>query len=124
MELSILIAKIISAIYIAAGIALMMGSVDLNAAVEDLEKSPALRFIAGAVGIAVGMILVEYHNFWVKEWPVLISLIGWLFLIGGVIVVLAPKALSYSKNMLKNPCLLGLFMLLFGMVMGYFGFMV
>lgn len=122
MDLSILIAQVISVIYISTGIAVLLGTVNFNEIVSDLEESPALTFIAGSAGIIIGLILIEYHNFWVKNWTVLITLISWLFLVGGIVVVIFPKALSYYSGILNFPRLLGTFMIIFGMVFGYFGF--
>ena len=124
MELSILIAKIISVIYISTGIAVLIGTINFKDIVNDFEKSPALTFVAGSVGIFIGIILIEYHNIWVMNWNVLITIISWLFLIGGVIVVIIPKSLSYYKVFIKSSWLLGILMIIFGMVMGYFGFII
>ena len=124
MELSILIAKIISVIYISTGIAVLIGTINFKDIVNDFEKSPALTFVAGSIGIFIGIILIEYHNIWVKNWNVIITIISWLFLIGGVIVVIIPKSLSYYKVFIKSSRLLGILMIIFGMVMGYFGFII
>ena len=124
MELSTLIAKIISVIYISTGIAVLIGTINFNDIVNDFEKSPALTFVAGSVGIFIGIILIEYHNIWVMNWNVLITIISWLFLIGGVIVVIIPKSLSYYKVFIESSWLLGILMIIFGMVMGYFGFII
>ena len=124
MELSILIAKIISVIYISTGIAVLIGTINFNDIVNDFEKSSALTFVAGSVGIFIGIILIEYHNIWVNNWNVLITIISWLFLIGGVIVVIIPKSLSYYKDIFKSSRLWGIYMIIFGMVIGYFGFII
>ncbi len=124
MELSILIAKIISVIYISTGIAVLIGTISFNDIVNDFEKSPALTFVSGCVGIIAGIILIEYHNIWVKNWTVLITIISWFMLIGGVIVVIIPKSLSYFKSFYKNSRLLGICMIIFGMVIAYFGFII
>ena len=122
MELSILIAKIISVIYISSGLAVLIGTINFDDIVNGFEKSPALTFVAGSVGIFIGLILIEYHNIWVKNWNVLITIISWLFLIGGVIVVIIPKSLSYYKKFIKSSRLWGIFMIIFGVLLGYFGF--
>ena len=124
MELSILIAKIISVIYISAGIGVLIGTINLNNIVTDLKNSVALTYIAGSVGIILGMILIEYHNIWVKNWTMLITIISWLFLIGGITIVIFPKSLSFGKNLLLNHRLIGIFMIAFGIVFGYFGFII
>jgi hypothetical protein len=122
MELSSLVAKIISIIYISSGIAVLIGTINFNDIVKDFDKSPALTFVVGSVGIIIGLILIEYHNIWVKNWKVLITIISWLFLIGGLVVVIIPKSLTYFNNLYKNSRILGLYMIAFGLIIGYFGF--
>jgi len=124
MELSILIARIISVIYVSTGIAVIIGTVDFNRIVDGLKTSPALTFIAGATAIIGGIFLIEYHNLWVKNWTVLITIISWFLLIGGIVVLIFPKFLSYYNQLLKNSRLLGSFILIFGLIMGYFGFII
>ena len=122
MELSILIAKIISVIYISAGIAVLIGTVNLDELVNNLEKSPALTFIAGCAGIIFGVLLVQYHNIWGKNWTVLITIISWFMLVGGILVVVFPKTLLYYKNLVTGSRFWGIFMIIFGMLFTYFGF--
>ena len=122
MELSSLVAKIISIIYISSGIAVLIGTINFNDIVEDFDKSPALTFVVGSVGIIIGIILIEYHNIWVKNWTVLVTIISWLFLIGGLVVVIIPKSLTYFNNLYKSSRIWGLYMIAFGLIIGYFGF--
>lgn len=123
MELSRLIAKLISVIYISSGLAVLFRQVDFKKIADDFEKSAALIFFAGTFGIILGMILVQYHNIWVKNWTVLITIISWLMLVGGVIVVIFPKSLSYMSKFYKPSPVWGIFMICFGLLFGYFGFM-
>ena len=101
---------------------MLIGTVDLNKLVNDFEKSPALTLVSGCVGIISGIILIEYHNIWVKNWTVLITIISWFMLIGGILIVVFPKTLLYYKNIVTGSRFWGIFMILFGMLMAYFGF--
>ena len=122
MELSSLIAKIISVIYISSGVAVLMGTINFNDIANDFDKSQALTFVAGSVGIIIGMVLIKFHNNWVTNWTVLITIISWAFLIGGLIVVIFPKSLSYFSKYYKHSHAWGIFMIIFGVIIGYFGF--
>ncbi|MFC1550464.1 hypothetical protein ACFL46_04155 [Candidatus Neomarinimicrobiota bacterium] len=122
MELSILIAKIISVIYISSGIAVLTGQLNFNNFVKDFKASPSLTFIAGSIGIIIGMVLVEYHNNWIKNWTVLITIISWTFLIGGIAIVVFPKSISLFNKYYITPLILGIIMICFGLLFGYFGF--
>jgi hypothetical protein len=122
MDLSTLVAKIIAVIYISSGIAVLIGQVSFNEIAGDLDKSPALTFIAGSLGAVSGMILLEYHNSWVKNWTVLITIFSWALLLGGISVVIFPKSLSYFSRSYKTSPIWGILMIFFGLLFGYFGF--
>ena len=120
MEFSILTAKMIASIYITTGLAILIGNADLNSIVEDLRDSPAQRFIAGAIGMVIGVWMINYHNIWVFDWRVIITLISWGFFIGGAIVILLPQIFRIEFHL--NDKFVGVFMTLFGLFLGYFGF--
>ena len=122
MDLSILIAKEITVIYIVSGIAVLIGQLNFQKISEDLIKSPALILITGFVGTIVGFILVLYHNIWINSWIVLITIISWLLFIGGVLIIIYPKSLMMMSKFYKQSALWGLLMICFGLLFGYFGF--
>lgn len=45
---------------------------------------PPLVYLSGALYFVAGLAIVRAHNVWVRAWPVLITAIGWFFLILGV----------------------------------------
>lgn len=122
MELSILVAKMVSLLYLAAGIAALSGKVTFAKIVDDFDKSPALTFITGLFSMIFGVLLVEYHNLWVKDWRVLITIIGWAALIKGVMFIVAPNMMDFFKPWYKNTKGWGLLLVAIGLVFGYFGF--
>ena len=58
---------------------------------EFLENS-ALMYFSGALSFLIGMALVIFHNLWVTDWRVVITLIGWMSLIKGVGRIVFPRA--------------------------------
>lgn len=122
MELSLLIAKEIAIIYIVAGLAIIIGQLNFQNIAEDLAKSPSLTLVTGLIGLIVGVILVMYHNIWVWQWTVLITIVSWLFLLGGIILIIYPKILLTMGKFYKNSPLWGILMICFGLLFGYFGY--
>ncbi len=122
MGLSAFIAKIFALIYIAAGIAVLIGNLDFEKIINDLKQSASLTYFAGCVGIIVGTALVQHHNLWINHWSVIITVIGWIMLIGGLVTVIIPDVLFRMKGCVHNSKPWGIFMILFGLLMGYFGF--
>lgn len=43
-----------------------------------------LIFMSGAILLVAGVAIVRDHNIWSGGWPVLVTLIGWLAVVGGV----------------------------------------
>jgi hypothetical protein len=122
MDFSVVVARIIAAIYIASGIAVVFGRLNFSEIAEEFRESPALTFVAGSFGVITGIVLVGYHNLWVGDWTVLVTVIGWFMLLGGLSVVIFPESLSYVSRYYRHSPLWGVMMICFGLLLGYFGF--
>jgi len=124
MELSIFVAKIVALIYLPLGIALITGQIKGKELVASFEKSPGLSMTTGYFGVIVGVSLISFHNIWVKDWQVLITIIGWIAVIECVSLLAFPKTMfSMAKGMTKNEKLWGLISVILGLIFGYFGFL-
>jgi hypothetical protein len=124
MEVSILAAKILALTYISAGIAVLSDKITFVKIVEDYEKSKGLTFISGLMALIIGMLLVHYHNIWVRNWTLLITIIGWISLFKGIMLIVFPQSISYFKNWYKNNQVWGILMVAIGVIFGYFGFII
>ncbi len=122
MELSIFVAKIIAIVYLSAGIGAVSKQSSFKKMIEGFEKSPVNTYMAGLLAVIVGMLLVEYHNIWVKDWTVLITIIGWAALLKGILFIAFPKIISYFKGLYEYTVLWGVVLLAIGLLFGYFGF--
>ncbi len=123
MEFSIFVAKIVALIYLPLAIALLTGQVNGKDIVDSFEKSPALQLIIGYSGVIVGVTLVTYHNVWVQDWPVLITILGWIAIIESVTFLAFPKfSFSLTKWIPMNGKLWGAIALILGLIFAYFGF--
>jgi hypothetical protein len=66
-----------------------------------------LIFIAGFLALLGGLAIVNTHNLWVAGWPIIITIFGWLAVIGGIIRIAFPGVTkSIGKAMLGNALLL------------------
>ncbi|HXV28204.1 MAG TPA: hypothetical protein VD913_04485 [bacterium] len=122
MELSVLVAKILALVYVAAGISALRGKPTFREMIENFERSPALTYVSGFMTLVLGALLVAYHNIWVRNWTVLITIVGWLSLVKGVMLIAFPGYISFFKNWYQNTWVWGIFMIVIGLVFGYFGF--
>lgn len=123
MVLSIFVAKVLSLVYLAAGVAALTGSLNFKKIADDFNKSSGLCFVSGFMTLFIGLALVEFHNFWVKDWTVMVTVIGWASLIKGIMLIVYPKYIANFKPIYKNTKSWGLLMIVLGLVLGYFGFL-
>lgn len=124
MELSILVAKMLSLLYIATGISAFAGQTTFQAMLKGIISSRAVSFTLGFIALISGVFLVQYHNFWVKDWTVLITIIGWVALVKGFFFIAYPDSLKWFQPWFKNTQMFGTVALALGLLFGYFGFII
>jgi hypothetical protein len=124
MELSIFVAKIISLAYLSAGVGILSGQLNLSKMIKDFEGSPGLTYVAGIFTLVMGMLLVKHHNIWVHNWRVLITIVGWIALFKGMMLMAFPRTISRFKSWYKNAQGWGIFIIVVGLLFGYFGFFI
>ena len=73
------------------GAMLMQGSATVEAAVADKP----LMFTYAVISLGLGVAMVLGHNVWSRgALPAVVSLVGWLILAKGLMLLLAPDALT------------------------------
>lgn len=103
METSQLIARILGPFMVVAGAAMLVNPSRLRAMAKDFMDSPGLIFIAGALALLLGLLLVNFHNVWVAGWPVIITLYGWIAILGGIFRMCFPDAVkSLGQRMIEK----------------------
>ena len=123
MELSVFIAQILGLVYVSFGLGLLINGDYYKKVIDDMLKNTGFMIYGGMMALVFGFLIVKHHNLWVQDWRVLITLLGWIGLIKGVLLFVAPKALlDFSKPLLKDMNVLGVGVLIMGSVIGYFGF--
>ena len=126
MELSIVIARIASLVYLSAALGAILSRDHYRRVLEDLGKNAALVYFMGFTAVLLGFLMVHYHNKWVQDWTVLVTILSWLALIKGIVLIIFPRFIqSYSR-----PIFTGTGLVFFpyvaafiGFLFGYFGFL-
>ena len=93
----------------------------------DYRRHPALLMFAGIFTLILGIIMVLFHNLWVRDWRVIITVFSWLTFIKGVSIVLCPDSfLDFSDKIMSITYLriMAVVMALLGACLLYHGFFV
>lgn len=118
--------QILSIAYLTIGIGILINT--------DFYKRLFAEFIEGAMGwyfggimaLVVGYLLVAFHNTWTKDLSVIITIVGWMALVKGVLILVQPKLMiALTKAILGNEKILkieGIAITILGLALSFLGF--
>ena len=126
MATSIFLAKLIGPVCLVIGIALLINGAAFRTLAGEFLNNPALMFLSGVITLPAGLAVVLTHNVWTADWRILITILGWLAVIGGLFRLLAPqRAVAVGRTMLANPSTLhistGVYLVI-GALLSFFGY--
>lgn len=74
--------------------------------VSDISKKIAehgeLLYLGGFVSMAVSVPLLLFHNIWVMDWPVAITILAWTFFIEGIAILFFPRHVVNMLNLFQD----------------------
>jgi len=88
---SVLIAKILGPYCIIVVIGVMCNLKFYQRIIGDFFKNAALLYLGGVMALLFGIVIVLFHNVWVADWPVIITIFGWGGLIKGIWLIVFPN---------------------------------
>ena len=107
MDTSLFLARLIGPTLIALSAALLLNQANMRAMATDFLEHRGLIFLAGVLTLVTGLSIVLTHNEWVWGWPVVITILGWLGVVGGAFRIIFPDSVrSMGETMLDKPGLL------------------
>ena len=102
METSIYLAKLMGPIYLVIAIGMLLNREHFRAVAKKFATSPALFYLSGALALVIGGLIVLLNNVW-SGWPVVITLVGWVAILKGIVrTVLPTQATSWVAKVTGN----------------------
>jgi uncharacterized protein YjeT (DUF2065 family) len=65
-----------------------------------MAQSPMLVVLAGYAAFVPGLAIVYFHNRWTGGWPVVVTVMGWLSLVVGLIRMIFPTQIAAMASKL------------------------
>jgi hypothetical protein len=90
MCLSTYLAFVIGAYLVIVNLAYLLNKPHYRKFMSDFSGNDALVYLSGLFFLVFGLMIVTAHNIWLPEWPVLITIVGWVAIIQGVGRLLFP----------------------------------
>lgn len=125
--MTLILAKLYGIYMFTIGIALFMNPERFKRWYESMMNEDGLTLFGGVMALLVGAFTVSVHNIWVFDWPVLITLFGWMGVAKGVGLMIFPNfknlfhgIMNSSNTFFKG---IGLFWAIVGAFFIYQGWM-
>jgi hypothetical protein len=80
-------------------------------------RSPTLIYFSGLMALVPGLAILNVHRSW-TGWPVIITIVGWLMVIGGVIRLVLPATTATLATDLYSHAIVLLIVALVVLVVG------
>ena len=127
MERSHFLAKLIGPVFVVGGLGMLFNTDPFRAMFERSLHDHMLIYLTGVLSLPAGLAIVVLHNEWKWRWPVMITVIGWLMVIGGIVRMLAPQMIeTHGLSLISYPNFFiidGGIALLLGVLLSYFGYL-
>jgi hypothetical protein len=95
-----------------------------NAVMADFVSSKGLLWITGFITFVIGMVIVALHNVWSADWRLLVTVLGWLTVLKGAVIMLFPSSMNLLyRNFLSKQLLTysGIYALVLGALLLFLG---
>jgi cytochrome bd-type quinol oxidase subunit 2 len=116
------IAGFIGPTLIAIAVALLLNLESFPALAESVSRDPLLIFVSGVLMFIAGLAIVRVHNRWEADWTVLVTVLGWIALIGGLARMMFPIELAAMATKFSQDTGLIVVLLVVGAFLSYKGY--
>ena len=127
MQTSIFLAQLIGPLFLVMGAGVLVNRDGYSQMAHEFLDSRALIYVAGLLAFVPGLAIVLLHNVWAADWRVVITIFGWLGLIGGIFRIVFPQQVTeLGEKILGNTAFMivpAIVMLLLGAWLGYYGYL-
>ena len=95
MNNSTLIARLMGPLLLVLGVGMLIGllgdgEAEYMTMLRGFMADIPLIIVFGMLTLVAGLAIVNAHNLWVPDWRVIITVLGWLAIIRGVVAILFP----------------------------------
>lgn len=104
MTTSIFLARLLGPMLVLAGTGLALNRDFYRGVASDFLANRGLLYFAGVAVLLGGTAIVLTHNIWSTDWRLIITLLGWLLVLRGVALVVAPRwSIEMAQRLMQHP---------------------
>jgi hypothetical protein len=85
------IARLAGPILVTIGIGVLLNLQHYIALIGEAVRSPMQIYVAGLLALAGGLAILNAYRAWTADWRVVVTVLGWLMVIGGLFRIVLPR---------------------------------
>lgn len=105
MDISIFLARVFGLYFVLMGLVFLAKSNHTIQVIREFYQNRALVFVVAWFTLILGILMVVSHSIWKSDWRVIITVLGYLTLLKGLlhlfVAEIAVKASRINKNTLR-----------------------
>jgi hypothetical protein len=90
---TIFVAQILGPLYLFVAAGILLNAEWYRKMINSFLDNPALTYLGGIMALAFGLVMVNLHNVWLIQWSVIITILGWIALLKGIVLLIWPEPL-------------------------------
>ena len=125
MCLSLFLAQVIGCYLFLVSLAMLVHQQRCKKTMHEFLGNHALVCLTGMINLVIGLLIVVSHNIWVAEWPVVVTIVGWVVLLQALMRIFFPDAfVKMMKDLMAKTgfLLMSWVMLIVGIYLIWAGF--
>jgi hypothetical protein len=88
---AVVVARLVGPTLLAIGLGILLNRPLYAAAVAEGVRSAVLVYLSGILSLVAGLAILNAHRAWTADWRVIVTIFGWLLVIGGVLRIVLPR---------------------------------
>ncbi len=91
MPPAVFIARLAGPLLVVIGVGILLNETVYAAVITEAVHSPTLIYFSGLLALLPGLAILNVHHAWTADWRVIVTVLGWLLVIGGMIRIVLPQ---------------------------------
>lgn len=91
MERSLFLARLLGPTFVAIAVGMLVNLGMYQTMIAEALHPGIVVYLSGLLSLLAGLAIVNLHNRWQADWRVIITVLGWLMTIGGIIRIVLPQ---------------------------------
>ena len=91
MDRSFFLARLMGPTFVVIALGMLINLGTYESMIAEALHPGVVFYLSGLLSLLAGLAIVNLHNRWQVEWRVIITVLGWLMTIGGIMRIILPQ---------------------------------